>query len=189
MSPPLSLHAALFVLPQRKLLAVYLHHDDSILTNVFCSQILCSETVVSYLTSNFVTWAWDLTSESNKARYCHRCTRSTTVTCPVRGRQPDPVGDGNLCRPRSATKPGQDGLPSPISSRTQSQTGLSCPQPAIIRYRENQINFKTNSDATVLWCFTTQLHATSSRRGCRVVFQTLPLVAGYSPCAQSTSDL
>ena len=58
-------------------------------------------------------------------------TRSATVICAACGRQPDPVGNGNLCRPRSATKPGQDGLPSPISSRTQSPTGLSCPQPSL----------------------------------------------------------
>lgn len=51
---------------ERRPLAIYLHHDASVLTNVFCTQLLCSETVVSYLTLNFVTWAWDLTFESNK---------------------------------------------------------------------------------------------------------------------------
>lgn len=53
---------------ERKLLAIYLHHDGSVLSNVFCTQLLCSETVVSYLTANFITWAWDLTFESNRAR-------------------------------------------------------------------------------------------------------------------------
>ena len=53
---------------QRKLLAIYLHHDNSILSNVFCSQILCAESVVAYLSNNFVTWGWDLTAEANKAR-------------------------------------------------------------------------------------------------------------------------
>ncbi len=57
-----------FLCFQRRLLAIYLHHDSSIMANVFCSQILCSETIVSYLSSNFLTWAWDLTSEANKAR-------------------------------------------------------------------------------------------------------------------------
>ncbi|CAL1270345.1 unnamed protein product [Larinioides sclopetarius] len=51
---------------ERRPLAIYLHHDASVLTNVFCTQLLCSETVVSYLTLNFVTWAWDLSFESNK---------------------------------------------------------------------------------------------------------------------------
>lgn len=51
---------------QRRPLAIYLHHDASVLTNVFCTQLLCSETVVSYLTLNFVSWAWDITFESNK---------------------------------------------------------------------------------------------------------------------------
>lgn len=66
---------------QRKLLAVYLHHDDSILANVFCSQILCSETVVDYLSSNFITWAWDLTSEANKAR-CDRL-KVSIISCSI----------------------------------------------------------------------------------------------------------
>lgn len=57
---------------QRKLLAVYLHHDGSILSNVFCSQALCQVSVVDYLTANFVVWGWDLTHEANKARYCRR---------------------------------------------------------------------------------------------------------------------
>lgn len=52
----------------RKPLAIYLHHDGSVLTNVFCTQLLCSETVVPYLTSNFITWPWDLTCETNRAR-------------------------------------------------------------------------------------------------------------------------
>ncbi|GIY68148.1 FAS-associated factor 1 [Caerostris darwini] len=51
---------------ERRPLAIYLHHDASVLTNVFCTQLLCSETVVGYLALNFVTWAWDLTYESNK---------------------------------------------------------------------------------------------------------------------------
>lgn len=51
---------------ERKPLAIYLHHDASVLTNVFCTELLCSETVVTYLAQNFVTWAWDLTFESNK---------------------------------------------------------------------------------------------------------------------------
>ena len=45
---------------------VYLHHDGSVLTNVFCSQLLCSESVVNYLSLNFISWAWDLT------QYVHR---------------------------------------------------------------------------------------------------------------------
>lgn len=54
---------------QRKLLAIYLHHDASIQANVFCSQILCTESVVTFLSNNFITWGWDLTSHTNRARY------------------------------------------------------------------------------------------------------------------------
>ncbi|XP_067929267.1 FAS-associated factor 1-like isoform X2 [Watersipora subatra] len=53
----------------RRLLAVYLHHDESIAVNVFCAQVLCSETVSTYLNNNFVTWGWDLTLEANKNRF------------------------------------------------------------------------------------------------------------------------
>ncbi|XP_062920403.1 FAS-associated factor 1 isoform X1 [Mobula hypostoma] len=59
----------------RKLLAIYLHHDDSVLTNVFCSQLLCAESIVSYLSQNFITWAWDVTREANRARILSMCTR------------------------------------------------------------------------------------------------------------------
>lgn len=55
--------------PQRKLLAIYLHNDDSVLSNVFCSQMMCADSIVSYLGQNFITWAWDVTKEANKARY------------------------------------------------------------------------------------------------------------------------
>ncbi|CAL8103451.1 unnamed protein product [Orchesella dallaii] len=51
---------------QRKLLAMYLHHDGSVMSNVFCQQVLCNESVVSYMTNNFVVWGWDVTNESNR---------------------------------------------------------------------------------------------------------------------------
>jgi len=45
---------------------MYLHHDGSVMSNVFCQQVLCNESVVSYLTNNFVVWGWDVTNESNR---------------------------------------------------------------------------------------------------------------------------
>lgn len=62
-----------FLLSQRKLLAIYLHNDDSVLSNVFCSQMMCADSIVSYLSQNFITWAWDVTKEANKARYQNAC--------------------------------------------------------------------------------------------------------------------
>ncbi|XP_071518759.1 FAS-associated factor 1 [Panulirus ornatus] len=58
----------------RKLLAVYLHHDGSVLSNVFCSQALCQISVVDYLSANFIVWGWDLTHEANKARLLNLVT-------------------------------------------------------------------------------------------------------------------
>ena len=53
---------------QRRLLAVYLHHDASVLTNVFCTQLLGFESVLQSLNNHFVVWGWDLTHESNKLK-------------------------------------------------------------------------------------------------------------------------
>ena len=50
----------------RKLLAIYAHHDRSVFANVFCETILCSEHVLNILNSNFVFWGWDCTLDSNK---------------------------------------------------------------------------------------------------------------------------
>jgi len=60
---------------ERKLIAVYLHHDSSVLSNVFCTQSFCTESVVTYLSNNFVVWGWDLTFESNRARLLSAITR------------------------------------------------------------------------------------------------------------------
>ncbi|XP_013884225.1 FAS-associated factor 1 [Austrofundulus limnaeus] len=70
----------------RKLLAIYLHDDDSVLSNVFCSQMMCADSIVSYLSQNFITWAWDVTKEANKARLLTMCTRhfGSVVTQTIR---------------------------------------------------------------------------------------------------------
>ncbi|XP_023674860.1 FAS-associated factor 1-like isoform X2 [Paramormyrops kingsleyae] len=75
----------------RKLLSIYLHHDESVLANVFCSQMLCAESVVSYLSQNFVTWAWDVTKEANKSRLLTMCTRhfGSMVTQAIRTQKTD----------------------------------------------------------------------------------------------------
>ncbi|XP_043209347.1 FAS-associated factor 1-like isoform X4 [Amphibalanus amphitrite] len=59
---------------ERRMLAIYLHHDGSVLSNVFCSQLLCSESIVSYLTSNFIVWGWDITFSSNQNKFLDRVT-------------------------------------------------------------------------------------------------------------------
>nr|CAH0098300.1 unnamed protein product [Daphnia galeata] len=59
----------------RKLLAVYLHHDGSVSSNVFCTQVLCSESIASFLTANFIIWGWDLTATSNRQRLLNTIAR------------------------------------------------------------------------------------------------------------------
>ncbi|XP_034835338.1 FAS-associated factor 1 [Maniola hyperantus] len=49
----------------RKLLGVYLHHEQSVLSNVFCAQLLGCETVLQTLSANFVLYGWDLTDPHN----------------------------------------------------------------------------------------------------------------------------
>ncbi|XP_018334151.1 FAS-associated factor 1 [Agrilus planipennis] len=66
----------------RKILAVYLHHDASVLTNVFCTQLLGCESVIQNLETNFILWAWDLTFESNRTKLqesVSRCLGSTAA--------------------------------------------------------------------------------------------------------------
>ena len=50
----------------RKLLAIYAHHDRSVFANVFCETILSSEHIVNFLNANFIVWGWDCTLDSNK---------------------------------------------------------------------------------------------------------------------------
>lgn len=60
----------------RKILAMYLHHDQSVLSNVFCTQLLGFESVMQMLENNFVLWGWDLTYETNRVRLLNSMTRT-----------------------------------------------------------------------------------------------------------------
>ncbi|KAJ0174278.1 hypothetical protein K1T71_010424 [Dendrolimus kikuchii] len=50
---------------ERKLLGVYLHHEQSVLSNVFCAQLLGSDAVLQTLAANFIVYGWDLTHPNN----------------------------------------------------------------------------------------------------------------------------
>ncbi|KAF9410457.1 hypothetical protein HW555_010459 [Spodoptera exigua] len=50
---------------ERKLLGVYLHHEQSVLSNVFCAQLLGCEAVLQTLAANFIVYGWDLTHPDN----------------------------------------------------------------------------------------------------------------------------
>ncbi|XP_050513741.1 FAS-associated factor 1 [Diabrotica virgifera virgifera] len=64
----------------RKILAIYLHHDASVLTNVFCTQLLGFESVMQMFENNFVLWGWDITFESNRRRLQQSVTTSLGAT-------------------------------------------------------------------------------------------------------------
>lgn len=53
----------------RKILAIYLHHDASVLTNVFCTQLLGFESIMQIIEKNFILWGWDITFESNRQKF------------------------------------------------------------------------------------------------------------------------
>ncbi|XP_063894233.1 FAS-associated factor 1 isoform X1 [Helicoverpa armigera] len=50
---------------ERKLLGVYLHHEQSVLSNVFCAQLLGCEAVLQTLAANFIVYGWDLSHPDN----------------------------------------------------------------------------------------------------------------------------
>ncbi|CAG9803810.1 unnamed protein product [Chironomus riparius] len=58
----------------RKLLAVYLHHDNSVLSNVFCGQLLGNDNIIKLLNENYILFGWDLTCESNKNMFLSSLT-------------------------------------------------------------------------------------------------------------------
>ncbi|CAG9857934.1 unnamed protein product [Phyllotreta striolata] len=64
----------------RKILAIYLHHDSSVLTNVFCTQLLGFESVMQMFENNFILWGWDITFESNRRKLQQSVTTSLGAT-------------------------------------------------------------------------------------------------------------
>lgn len=60
----------------RKLLAMYIHNDKSVLTNVFCTQLLGAESVRGCLADSFVVWGWDVTHPSNKTMFLNSVNRN-----------------------------------------------------------------------------------------------------------------
>ena len=53
----------------RKLLGIYLHSDKNVTKHIFCSQTLCDENVVNFLSTNFVVWPWDLTNKEHENHF------------------------------------------------------------------------------------------------------------------------
>ncbi|XP_023307578.2 FAS-associated factor 1 [Lucilia cuprina] len=71
---------------ERKLLAIYLHHGESILTNVFCDRLMKHESILQTFAENFIVYGWDLTHESNKHLFLSSVTGciSNTASMTVR---------------------------------------------------------------------------------------------------------
>ncbi|CAF2768867.1 unnamed protein product [Rotaria sp. Silwood2] len=51
---------------ERRPLLIYIHHNLSMSTQMFCLNIFGSEIIVEYLLENYIIWPWDITEESNK---------------------------------------------------------------------------------------------------------------------------
>ncbi|XP_004535779.1 FAS-associated factor 1 isoform X1 [Ceratitis capitata] len=68
---------------ERKLLALYLHHGDSILTNVFCDQVMKNERIIEAFAQNFILYGWDLTFESNRNMFLSSVTACVSNTASI----------------------------------------------------------------------------------------------------------
>lgn len=54
---------------ERRPLILYLHNDDSVSANVFCSQVLCNQQIADHINQNAVLWPWDFTVEENRNKW------------------------------------------------------------------------------------------------------------------------
>lgn len=57
----------------RRLLGIYLHSDQTVFCNIFASKTLCDETVINFLSSNFVVWPWDLSVRVHESHFYNVC--------------------------------------------------------------------------------------------------------------------
>ncbi|VDN58191.1 unnamed protein product [Dracunculus medinensis] len=51
---------------ERRPLALYIHTDRSIASNIFAKHVLCSDSVTALLNAQFVLWPWDITHRQNR---------------------------------------------------------------------------------------------------------------------------
>ncbi|CAF5206612.1 unnamed protein product [Rotaria magnacalcarata] len=65
------------VIEERRPVLVYVHHDRSMFSNIFCHRILCSPTIIDYLLENYIVWPCDVTLEAGK-HLARSVSRSTT---------------------------------------------------------------------------------------------------------------
>ncbi|CAF2642727.1 unnamed protein product [Rotaria sp. Silwood2] len=56
------------MIKDRKPVLVYIHHDKTLLSHIFCSNILCCNSIIKYLNENYIVWPWDISSESNRTK-------------------------------------------------------------------------------------------------------------------------
>ncbi|CAF3792056.1 unnamed protein product [Rotaria sordida] len=54
------------VINERYPVLVYIHHDQNMFSNIFCSDIFCSKIIIEYLRENYIVWPWDITFESKR---------------------------------------------------------------------------------------------------------------------------
>lgn len=59
----------------RKLLGIYLHSDQTVFCNIFCSKTLCDENIINFISSNFVVWPWDITNKEHEEYFYETCSK------------------------------------------------------------------------------------------------------------------
>jgi hypothetical protein len=65
---------------ERKILALYLHSDNTIFSNIFCSTALCDENIINFMSSNFVVWPWDLSTKKYEDAFYQSCMRALNMS-------------------------------------------------------------------------------------------------------------
>lgn len=65
------------------MLAIYLHHDRSVLIHVFCEVLLKCDTIQQTLLHNFILYGWDLTHESNKNMFLSALSACSNPTAMI----------------------------------------------------------------------------------------------------------
>lgn len=73
----------------RRLLGIYLHSDNTVFCNIFAAKTLCDETVINFLSSNFVVWPWDLTVKPHELYFYEMCAKffGSTIASKLRQHQ------------------------------------------------------------------------------------------------------
>ena len=59
-------------------LLVYLHDDNVVETNIFCSETLSNSLIASTIEANFLLWGWDISTLNGRGILQEQCRELST---------------------------------------------------------------------------------------------------------------